>query len=88
MALAEDLGPRFERFVLHDVRRTGRTMFSKLRVPSEVAEALLAHAKPGLHKVYDLHDRLTERSEALTLWHNWLRDLNPPAPDNVVPLRA
>jgi integrase len=91
-AVAADLEARglsFEHFTLHDIRRSVRTQLSKLRIPSEVAEALLAHAKPGLHRVYNMHDFQTEKAEALTLWHARLREIAPPpTPDNVVPLRV
>ena len=83
-----DLGANFARFALHDVRRTARTQFSKLRISGEVAEALLAHAKPGLHKVYNLHDFQDEKAEALTLWHARLGISPPPDAANVVPFRA
>jgi len=80
-------GVGFEPFRLHDVRRSVRTQLSKLRISGEVCEAILAHAKPGLNKVYNLHEYQDEKAEALTLWHAKLRAiLTPePGPDNVVP---
>jgi integrase len=81
-------GKEFTSFTIHDIRRTCRTQFSKLRtISSEVREALLAHSKPGLLKVYDQHDYLDEKKEALELWHARLRTIIEPRPDNVVPIR-
>ena len=67
-------GPRgagmpFEDFIIHDVRRTCRTRFSALPVEDIVRELLVAHARPGLHKVYDLHAYEKEKADALKLWH-------------------
>jgi hypothetical protein len=38
-----------------------------------VRELVIAHARPGLHKVYDLHSYLDEKRECLTLWERRLR---------------
>jgi integrase len=59
----------FEDFVIHDIRRTCRTRFSALPVEDIVRELLVAHARPGLHKVYDLHAYEKEKADALKLWH-------------------
>jgi integrase len=82
----EAQGKSFEQFVLHDVRRTCRTKFSALPVEETVRELLVAHARPGLHKVYDLHAYETEKAHALTLWHAKLRAIVTPRPDNVIRL--
>ena len=64
-----DLGAEpIEPFVLHDCRRTMRTALSGLPVPDLVAELVIAHAKPGLHKVYDQHAYRDEKRRALDLW--------------------
>ena len=53
---------------LHDLRRTGRTALSSLPIPETVKELVIAHAKRGLHKVYDQHAYIDEKRQALTLW--------------------
>src|SRR5260370_37885237 len=78
-------------WVIHDVRRTGRTRLSALPVPGEdlVRELVIAHTKPGLHKVYDQHAYLDEKRQALELWAQRLRSIVEPAPaNNVVRLPA
>jgi hypothetical protein len=45
-----------------------RTGLSALPVPDLVRELVIAHTKPGLHKVYDLHAYLDEKRQALDLW--------------------
>jgi integrase len=67
--LRADLPP----WVNHDLRRTLRSRLSELRVNADVAEAVLAHVRPGIRGVYDRHEYLDEKREALTLWAGHLR---------------
>lgn len=67
-------------WVLHDLRRTARTHFSALPVQDNVRELVIAHAKPGLHRVYDLHGYEAEKRECLTLWEARLRGILAPKP--------
>lgn len=67
-------------WVLHDLRRTARTHFSALPVQDLVRELVIAHARPGLHKVYDQHSYLDEKRECLTLWEQRLRGILAPKP--------
>ena len=78
------LGP----WVNHDLRRTLRSRLSELRVNSDVAEAVLAHVKPGIRGVYDRYEYLDEKRDALELWAARLRDIVQPTPSNVVKLTA
>jgi integrase len=75
-------------FVNHDIRRSVRTHLSALRIGEEVREAVLAHVRPGIKGVYDKHQYLDEKREALTLWNTRLRSIVEPPPANVVELRA
>ncbi len=70
--------PPFEAFVLHDIRRTVRTRLSALPMEDHIREMLLSHARPGLHKVYDLHAYQNEKAHALQLWHAKLRSIVEP----------
>jgi integrase len=72
----------------HDIRRTVRTRLSRLKIPEEAREAVLAHVRPGIKKTYDVHDYLDEKREALTQWSSSLRAIVEPPPANVVALRA
>ena len=88
-ALARKRGDDFRavelpHFVQHDVRRTVRSQLSRLKVAEEVREAILAHARPGIKKVYDIHDYLDEKRDALELWSARLRQIVSPPPDNVI----
>jgi integrase len=71
----------------HDIRRSVRTQLSRLKIPEEVREAVLAHVRPGIAKVYDLHDYADEKREALRLWAARLHGIIAPQSANVVSLR-
>jgi integrase len=74
-------------FKNHDIRRTVRSQLSRLKVAEEVREAVLAHVRPGIKGVYDLHDYLDEKREALELWAARLRSIVAPPPANVVKIK-
>jgi integrase len=76
--------PQLPPFVIHDIRRTMRTGLSTLPVPDLIRELVIAHARPGLHRVYDLHAYEDEKRHALDLWAKRLRDIVTPPPANVV----
>src|SRR5271157_1961853 len=84
----EKQGKTFEDFIVHDIRRTCRTKFSALPVEDIVRELLLAHARPGLHRVYDLHAYEGEKAHALNLWHAKLKTIIEPKVENVIELKA
>jgi hypothetical protein len=62
----------------HDLRWTMRTHLSALPVQDVVRELVIAHAKQGLHKVYDLHAYRDEKLGCLTLWEARLRGIVAP----------
>jgi len=77
-------------WTLHDIRRTMRTHLSALPVADLVRELVIAHTKPGLHKVYDQHAYLDEKRHVLELWASRLKKIieGHAASPNVVALRA
>jgi integrase len=64
--------------VLHDIRRTMRTRLSALPIEDRVREAMIAHAAPGLHKVYDQHRYLAEKRAGFALWEAKLHSIVAP----------
>jgi integrase len=76
-----------EKWKFHDLRRTMRTHLSALPVQDMVRELVIAHARPGLHKVYDQHTYRDEKRECLTLWSARLTGIVEQPPPNVVPLQ-
>lgn len=76
----------------HDIRRTVRSRMSRLKgISLDAREAVLAHVKPGIQRVYDVYEYLDEKREALELWAAALQRIVAPEPQptaNVVRLRA
>ena len=78
-------------WVNHDLRRTLRTGLSKLRIDRDIREAVLAHTRPGVERVYDRHDYQAEKRDALERWATHLATLSlPPKHEasNIVRLRG
>src|SRR5262245_55262945 len=65
-------------WVNHDLRRTLRSRLSELRVSPDVAEAILAHVKPGIRGVYDRYDYFDEKRDALEMWAEHLHAITSP----------
>ena len=89
-AMTHELGHEPQSWVLHDLRHVIRSRMAALRVPDNVAEMCLGHAKRGLQRVYDEHSYEPEMREAYEQWADLLRDLVTPAPadDNVVAMKS
>ncbi len=71
---------------IHDLRRTMRTHLSALPVQDLVRELVIAHAKPGLHKVYDQHAYQDEKRQCLELWEKRLTSIVAFRPTGVADL--
>ena len=73
---------------VHDLRRTCRTGMARLGVPEIVSERVLNHLPQGLGKIYNLHEYLPEKADALARWAQEVANIVEPPPDNVVKLKA
>jgi integrase len=62
--LAAEL-PGMERWTLHDLRRTARSLMSRAGVSSEYAERVMGHAIGGVEGIYDRHRYAAEKADAL-----------------------
>ena len=80
---------KLEPWVQHDLRRVVRSGLSRLKIAEEIREAVLAHVRGGIKGVYDQHDYLDEKRDALMQWGARLRSIVEPAPvvSNVVAMR-
>src|SRR5258708_5211402 len=74
-AILDELPSGLPPFVNHDVRRTVRTHLAALPIAPLVAERVIAHAKQGLDKTYNLYEYLPEKRHALELWAARLRGI-------------
>lgn len=77
-----------ERFVIHDFRRTARTHLSALGIVPHIAERCLNHKIEGVAGIYDRHDYIDERREALTKWSAFLECCETGKDWNVIPLHG
>jgi len=74
-------------WVLHDLRRTMRTRLSALNIEDRVREAMIAHAAPGPHQIYDQHRYFDEKRRGFELWEARLLQIIAPG-GKVVTLRG
>ena len=73
-------------WVLHDLRRTARSLMSRAGVSADIGERVLGHTIGGVRGIYDRHSFFDEKADALERLALLVgRILNPPA-DNVVAL--
>ena len=61
-----------EHFTVHDMRRTARTHLGAIGVDPFVAERALNHKLSGTQRIYDRHDYLPQRRQALHQWADML----------------
>jgi integrase len=57
--------PVMPAWVLHDLRRTARSLMSRAGVRPDIAERVLGHAISGVEGVYDRHSYRAEKADAL-----------------------
>lgn len=70
----------FAPWVLHDIRRTARSLLSRAGVQPHVAERVLGHVIAGVEGVYDRHSYSDEKRDALEKLAALLdKIINPPA---------
>lgn len=75
-------------WVLHDLRRTARSLMSRAGIRPDIAERVMGHAIAGVEGVYDRHSYRNEKAHALKALASLIETIvNPPA-DNVVSLVA
>jgi integrase len=75
-------------WVLHDLRRSMRSNLSARAIEDRVREAMIAHAQPGLHAVYDKWKYVDEKRRGFTLWEQRLAGIINPTPATVADIGA
>ena len=83
-----DQDTAIENWRVHDLRRTCRTGMARLGVPEIVSERVLNHQAQGLTKIYNVHEYLDEKRDALSRWAQEVQNIVEPPPENVVKLKA
>lgn len=74
-----------ERWTIHDLRRTSRTLMSRAGVSADIAERCLGHAIPGVRGIYDRHRFEDEKRAAFEALAAQIERIVNPQP-NVVAL--
>jgi len=72
---------------IHDVRRTARTLLSRAKIDSDIAEKCLGHLPSGLRQTYDQHRYLPELQHAFAELATLIGRIVDPPSGVVTPLR-
>jgi integrase len=82
--------PDLQPFVLHDLRRTARSLMSRAGVRPDIAERAIGHrVGTSVEQTYDRHDYEKETDQAFEMLSSLVATiLNPASAPNVVPLRG
>jgi integrase len=75
-------------WVLHDLRRTARSLMSRAGVPREHAERVLGHVIGGIEQVYDRHQYKTEKGAALAKLAALIDSIVHPRSADVLPMKG
>jgi integrase len=73
-------------WVLHDLRRTARTLMSGAGITNDIAERVLGHAMEPLRARYDVHKYEPEKRDALEKLGAVIDRILDPPTGNVVEL--
>jgi integrase len=71
-------------WVIHDLRRTARSLMSRADVRPDIAERVLGHAIPGVEGVYDRHRYDDHKADALMRLAALIETIINPPEGNVV----
>jgi integrase len=74
-------------WVLHDLRRSSRSLMSRAGIDADHAEHALGHLLTGMRKVYDRHEFYDEKKKALEMLAAQITAIVDPPPTNVLPFK-
>jgi integrase len=76
-------------WVLHDLRRTARSLLSRAGVRPDISERVLGHSIRGVEQVYERYSYRDEKADALNKLAGLIASIiHPPEGNNVVPMPA
>jgi len=73
-------------WVVHDLRRTARSLMSRAGVAPDIAERTLGHALTGVRGTYDRYSYGAEKADALLRLAALIRSIVHPRAANIVPM--
>jgi integrase len=74
-------------WVIHDLRRTARSLMARAGVRPDLAERVMGHAIADVEGVYDRHGYTDEKTKALASLAGLIEQIINPTPANVVPIK-
>ena len=74
-------------WVIHDLRRTARSLMARAGVRPDVAERVMGHAIEGVEGIYNRHEYRDEKADALAKLAGLIALILDPPAENVVPMR-
>ena len=75
-------------WVIHDLRRTSRSLMARAGVRPDIAERVMGHVLPGVEGIYDRHSYRDEKADALQRLAGLIETIIHPPGENVVALRG
>ena len=81
-------GKVLERWTVHDLRRTARSLMARAGVRPDIAERVMGHAIEGVEGVYDRHSYRAEKADALNKLAGLIALILDPPGENVVRMEA
>jgi hypothetical protein len=77
-----------EPWVVHDLRRTARSLLSGLGISHEHAEQVLGHVIKGVARTYNRHDYIAEKAHALNALASKIETVINPPTGNVIDMQS
>jgi integrase len=84
-AIAKHSKKPMPHWTLHDLRRTARSLMSRVGVRPDIAEIVVGHKLQGVRAVYDRYTYAEERKDALERLAGLLSNIINPSTANVIP---
>jgi integrase len=84
----KDYQPFDDRWTTHSLRKTARTLLSRIGVDKEIAEKCLGHIEGGIVGTYDHHEAKPQKRAAFEALAREVERIVEGRPGNVVPLSS
>jgi integrase len=86
--LLDEKAPIAPPWVIHDLRRTAKSLMARAGVRPDISERTLGHVIKGVEGIYDRHDYFDEKADALSKLAALVERIINPTSGNVVALHA
>jgi integrase len=75
-------------WVLHDLRRTARSLMSRAGIRPDISERVLGNVIKGVEGIYDRHAYTEEKAHALRALASLIENITNPPANNVVNIKS